>query len=148
MKIKGDFRPFSSEVKPLDSNQTSQVNQRAFGDTMKQHQTKLGQDELSEQMKQIQLQGDRLSKQMTVRELKLYKNMIKHFLEETVRKGIALKDTKGWDRRGRGKKYKILDEIDARLVQMGDELLQTEQGRVDLLQQIGEIRGLLINLLF
>lgn len=148
MKIKGDFRPFSSEVKPLESSQTSQVNQRAFGDTMKQHQAKLGQDELSEQMKQIHLQGDRLSKQMTVRELKLYKNMIKHFLEETVRKGIALKDTKGWDRRGRGKKYKILDEIDARLVQMGDELLQTEQGRVDLLQQIGEIRGLLINLLF
>ncbi len=148
MKIKGDFRPFSSEVKPLDANQSTPVGQRAFGDTMKQHQAKLGQDELSEQMRQIQMQGERLTKQMTVRELYLYKNMIKQFLEETVRKGIALKDTKGWDRRGRGKKYKILDEIDQRLIQLGDEMLATEEGRVDLLQKIGEIRGLLINLLF
>jgi uncharacterized protein YaaR (DUF327 family) len=62
--------------------------------------------------------------------------------------GIGLKDTKGWDRRGRGKRYKLLEEIDSVLVSMGDEMLEHEQGRIDMLNKIGEIRGLLINLFF
>jgi len=74
--------------------------------------------------------------------------MVKRFLEDTVRRGIGLKETRGWDRRGRVKKYKLIEEIDAALVSMGEELLQTEEGRLELLAKIGEIRGLLMNLLF
>lgn len=85
---------------------------------------------------------------MTVRELKLYRMMVKGFLEDTLKRGIALKETKGWDRRGRGKRYKILEEVDSMLVAMGEELLGSEEGRLELLQRVGEIRGLLINLVF
>jgi uncharacterized protein YaaR (DUF327 family) len=85
---------------------------------------------------------------MTVRELVLYRQMVKAFLEDTVRRGIALKETKGWDRRGRGKRYKLLEEVDAMLVAMGEELLQSEEGRIDLLHKVGEIRGILINIVF
>jgi len=31
---------------------------------------------------------------------------------------------------------------------MADEMLESEQGRIDLLQKIGEVRGMLINLFF
>ncbi|MEC0330262.1 DUF327 family protein, partial [Paenibacillus macerans] len=44
--------------------------------------------------------------------------------------------------------YKLLDEVDAALLAMADELLETEQGKIELLQKIGEIRGMLINLCF
>ncbi|MNI94013.1 hypothetical protein D3C73_1520480 [compost metagenome] len=74
--------------------------------------------------------------------------MVKRFLEDTVRRGVTIKDAKGWDRRGRGKRYKLLDEVDAALLAMADELLETEQGKIELLQRIGEIRGMLINLCF
>lgn len=103
---------------------------------------------MNRQIKDIQLQGDRLSKSMTVRELSIYRNLIKRFLEETARRGVMLKDTKGWDRRGRGKRYKLLEEVDAALLNMADDLLDSEQGRIDLLGRVGEIRGLLINLSF
>lgn len=103
---------------------------------------------MNRQIKDIQLQGDRLSKSMTVRELSIYRNLIKRFLEETARRGVILKDTKGWDRRGRGKRYKLLEEVDAALLNMADDLLDSEQGRIDLLGRVGEIRGLLINLSF
>jgi hypothetical protein len=61
---------------------------------------------------------------------------------------VGLKETRGWDRRGRNRRYKILDEIDRILLDMADELLEHEEGRIRLLQSIGEIRGLLINLLY
>ncbi|MNE66321.1 hypothetical protein D3C80_1618630 [compost metagenome] len=59
-----------------------------------------------------------------------------------------LKEVRGFDRRGRMKRYKLLEEIDETLVSMAEDLLDSEQGRIDLLNKIGEIRGLLINLLY
>ena len=85
---------------------------------------------------------------MTVRELLQYKLLIRQFLEETARRGVNLRDTKGWDRRGRSKRYKLLEEIDQELLSLADELLENEQGRIEILHKIGEIRGMLINLLF
>lgn len=105
-------------------------------------------EELQRKLEDIRLQGDRLMRSMTVRELKLYRVMVKGFLEDTLRRGIRLKETRGWDKRGRGKRYKILDEVDALLVSMGEDLLQSEEGRLELLEKVGEIRGLLINLVF
>lgn len=119
-----------------------------FADLMQQQDEQRTQEELQRKLEDIRLQGERLTRSMTVRELVLYRQMVKSFLEDTVRRGIGLKVTKGWDRRGRGKRYKVLEEVDAMLVGMGEELLQTEEGRLELLRKVGEIRGLLINFIF
>nr|AYQ75739.1 DUF327 family protein [Cohnella candidum] len=119
-----------------------------FSDMMQQQEENRSHEELQRKLEDIRLQGDRLTRSMTVRELVLYRQMVKGFLEDTVRRGIGLKETKGWDRRGRGKRYKLLEEVDALLVGMGEELLHSEEGRLDLLHKVGEIRGMLINLVF
>ncbi|MNY38782.1 hypothetical protein D3C86_1734270 [compost metagenome] len=115
---------------------------------MQQHDEKYTSEQLAKMVQQITLQGDRLSRGMTVRELLQYKLLIRQFLEETARRGVNLRDTKGWDRRGRSKRYKLLEEIDRELLSLADELLDSEQGRIEILHKIGEIRGMLINLLF
>ncbi|MNJ50868.1 hypothetical protein D3C77_461560 [compost metagenome] len=115
---------------------------------MQQQGERASQEELNRRFKEIQLQGDRLARSMTIRELKAYRLLVKRFMEDTVRRGVGMKDSRGWDRRGRGKRYKLLDEIDAALLEMADEMLETEQGKIELLQKIGEIRGMLINLCF
>jgi uncharacterized protein YaaR (DUF327 family) len=124
------------------------IQQKTFSEMMQQQDGKTAATELNRMLEQIQLQGDRLAKSMTVRELRQYKLLIKKFLEETAGRGVRLRDTKGWDRRGRSKRYKLLEEIDDHLLAMADELLEHEQGRIDILQKIGEIRGMLINLFF
>jgi uncharacterized protein YaaR (DUF327 family) len=124
------------------------VQQKTFSEMMQQNDGKAAATELNRMLEQIQLQGERLSKSMTVRELRQYKLLIKKFLEETARRGVQLRDTKGWDRRGRSKRYKLLEEIDENLLVMADDLLEHEQGRIEILQKIGEIRGMLINLFF
>jgi uncharacterized protein YaaR (DUF327 family) len=147
LKINPGYRPLKSELSTTEGL-NKPVQQKTFSDVFQQQGEQKTRDELNRQMREIQLQGDRLSKSMTVRELTIYRTMIKRFLEETARRGVVLKETRGWDRRGRGKRYKLLEEIDAALLTMADDLLNSEQGRIDLLGKVGEIRGLLINLAF
>jgi uncharacterized protein YaaR (DUF327 family) len=147
LKINPGFRPIKSEVSLLDGN-TKLVPQKSFSDVIQQQGQQATQEELNRRVKEIQMQGDRLARSMTIRELKAYRSMIKRFLEDTVRRGVIMKETKGWDRRGRGKRYKLIDELDASLLAMADELLESEEGKISLLQQMGEIRGMLINLSF
>jgi uncharacterized protein YaaR (DUF327 family) len=147
MKIQPGYYPVNKSVQRGDSsNRASQT--QSFGDLMHQNEEQRTQEQLQRKLEEIHRQGERLSRSMTVRELVLYRQMVKGFLEDTVKRGIGLKETKGWDRRGRGKRYKLLDEVDAMLVSMGEELLLSEEGRIDLLSKVGEIRGILINLLF
>lgn len=148
MKINPGWRPLNKEVKLPDNVNSNLVQQKTFSEMMQQNKGKAAESELNKMLEQIQLQGERLSKSMTVRELRQYKLLIKKFLEETARRGVQLRDTKGWDRRGRGKRYKLLEEIDENLLAMADDLLEHEQGRIEILQKIGEIKGMLINLFF
>jgi uncharacterized protein len=147
MKIQPGFNPVNKTLQRGESASKPSQAQN-FGDFMQQNEEQRTHEELQRKLEDIRLQGDRLTRSMTVRELVLYRQMVKGFLEDTVRRGIALKETKGWDRRGRGKRYKLLEEVDAMLVSMGEELLQSEEGRIDLLHKVGEIRGILINLVF
>jgi uncharacterized protein YaaR (DUF327 family) len=148
VKINPGWRPLNKEVKLPDNLSANLVQQKTFSEMMQQNDGKAVVTELNRMLEQIQLQGERLSKSMTVRELRQYKLLIKKFLEETARRGVHLRDTKGWDRRGRSKRYKLLEEIDENLLAMADDLLEHEQGRIEILQKIGEIRGMLINLFF
>jgi uncharacterized protein YaaR (DUF327 family) len=147
MKIQPGFYPVGKTLQRGESA-SRPTQAQSFGDLMEQQEQQRTHEELQRKLEDIRLQGDRLTRSMTVRELVIYRQLVKGFLEDTVRNGIALKETKGWDRRGRGKKYKLLEEVDSMLVSMGEELLQSEEGRIDLLHKVGEIRGILINLVF
>ncbi|UKS26199.1 YaaR family protein [Paenibacillus sp. HWE-109] len=148
MKINPGWQPIGKNVKVNENVPPAQMAPRNFSEIMQQQDEKFTQEQLSKMVQQITLQGDRLSRGMTVRDLLQYKLLIKQFLEETARRGVNLRDTKGWDRRGRSKRYKLLEEIDQELLALADELLESEQGRIEILHRIGEIRGMLINLLF
>jgi len=147
VKIDQGFRPLGQNRTNNEAS-SKQIQPRSFADVMVQQDADRTQEQLQQKLQDIHRQGDRLARVMTVRELKIYRQMIKQFLEDTIRRGVVLKEVKGFDRRGRIKRYKLLDEIDATLVSMAEDLLDSEQGRIDLLNRIGEIRGLLINLLF
>ena len=127
---------------------TRPVQPTSFADVMIQRDAERTQEQLQQKLQDIHRQGERLARLMSVRELKLYQQMVKQFLEDTIRRGVGLKEVRGFDRRGRVKRYKLLDQIDETLVSMAEELLDSEEGKIELLNKIGEIRGLLINFLF
>lgn len=147
MKINPGFRPLGHDLARADQS-PKQAPLRSFADVIGQQDQQRTQEQLQRKLQDIHMQGERLSRSMTVRELLLYRQMVKSFLEDTAVRGIGLKETRGWDRRGRTKRYKLLEEVDAILVSMAETLLETEQGRIELLAKIGDIRGILINLWF
>lgn len=148
MKINPGWRPVGGEWIRNENTSSQQLQQKTFQDMMQHSDERATREQLQRMLTQIDQQGQRLAKSMTVRELRQYKLMVKQFLEVTVRRGVQLRDTRGWDRRGRAKRYKLLEEIDQELLGLADDMLSTEEGRIDLLQKIGEIRGMLINLFF
>jgi len=147
MKIIPGWRPL--EPANVKGNAASaQIPAGGFSDLMSRQEERATQEQLQRLLENLDRQAQRLSRSMTVRELRQYRLMVKQFLEETARRGIRLKETRGRDRRGRMKRYKLLEEIDSRLTGMADELLESEQGRIEILANIGEIRGLLVNYSF
>ncbi|WP_159888056.1 YaaR family protein [Paenibacillus puerhi] len=148
MKINPGWRPVGKEWVRSENSSSQQLQQKSFQDMMQHQDERATREQLQRMLDQIDQQGQRLAKSMTVRELRQYKLMVKSFLEETARRGVQLRETRGWDRRGRSKRYKLLEELDTELLGLADDLLESEQGRIDLLQKIGEIRGMLINLFF
>lgn len=40
------------------------------------------------------MQGERLARSMTIRELKAYRLLVKRFLEDTVRRGVTMKEAR------------------------------------------------------
>lgn len=148
MKIGFGIRSPQKGISRPETTTAHAIQPKSFSDVMQQQQDQHTKEQMQQLLDDIQKQADRLKKTMTVRELRKYKLLIKQFLDEAVRKGLLVKGTRGWDRRGRSRKYKLLEQIDQQLLQMTDDLLNSEQGRLALLDQIGEMKGLLINLVY
>lgn len=147
MRVDQGWRPLGQNR--VNVEQTAKpVQQVNFADVLVQRDAERTHEQLQQKLLEINQQGERLTKMMSVRELKLYRQMVKRFLEDTIKRGVAIKEIRSFDRRGRVKRYKLLDQIDEMLVSMAEELLDSEEGRLQILQNVGEIRGLLINLLF
>jgi uncharacterized protein YaaR (DUF327 family) len=148
MKIQSNWNSFSKNIQKPEGSPNPVIEQKSFTDMMHQQDEQTSQEQFKQLFEKINSQGQRFAKSMTIRELRAYKLLVKQFLEETVRQGIVLRDTKGWDRRGRGKRYKLLEEVNTKLLEMGEQLLEHEEGRIQLLDRIGEIRGMLLNVYF
>lgn len=146
MKIDTGVRGVGKRLVRPETQPAVQAREKSFSDFLRDGRERADREQLKEMLREIERQGERLARSMTLKELRIYRDQVRRFLEETVRRGVGLKETQGWDRRGRMRKYKLLAEIDARLLELADELLTTEKGRLELLARVGEIRGLLIHL--
>nr|WP_207196467.1 MULTISPECIES: YaaR family protein [unclassified Peribacillus] len=90
--------------------------------------------------------GQRLVRSRTFRELAKYKALVKRFVREAVEYGLELKQSTTWNQYGQSQPLKTVETIDARLVELSEEILNKEKSSLEILEMIGEIKGLLINL--
>ncbi|WP_099158918.1 YaaR family protein [Virgibacillus ndiopensis] len=143
MKISQEMR---SQIESTTKNVRTAAGQQTF-DGMVQSQTqKLKQQELQQLMKDITMQGDKLARFRSFRDLVKFKRMVKGFLKETVYNGLDLQKSYGFSLDGQNRKLAIVKEVDEKLVELTEEIMNQEKKTVDLLGLIGEIKGLLINL--
>jgi uncharacterized protein len=139
------------KVGKIGLNQIDKKNQVAtesisFSEVMGKKRENLLYDKFTKMAKEIEDQGKVLSESRTVEDLKRYKKMVKSFLEEAVQNGLQLENQRGFNRRGRTKVYKIVKEVDAKLMQLTNEVLKKEEKGLNILNLVGEVQGLLINI--
>ncbi|KMK76043.1 YaaR family protein [Alkalihalobacillus pseudalcaliphilus] len=126
---------------------TSQTNASvSFSEVMSNKRDHAAEHRLRELMGKIEDQGKTLSESRTVEELRKYKQLIKEFVGEAVEHGLSLEEKRGFNRRGRTKIYKIVEQVDEKLLALTNAVLEKEKSGLDILDMVGEIKGLLINI--
>lgn len=118
----------------------------SFQEVMAKGRTQTVFEKLSQMVVEIEDQGKVLAENRTVDELRKYKKMVKQFMEEAVQNGLQLEEQRGFNRRGRTKIYKIVKEVDKKLIDLANNVLDKEKNSLDILNTVGEIKGLLINI--
>lgn len=143
MRIENHVKP---GLDPLKKEKTDSAYKASFTEVMTQSKGKMQQEALDRLMRNIVEKGELLAQKMTVQHLLDYKKLVRQFVEEAVQYGVELKDKQGFSSRGRPKNYKVVEEIDKKLVQLTNEVVQQEKNGIEVLSLVGEIKGLMINL--
>lgn len=130
----------------LNSKQNQPMERVSFSAVMSKQQEQMTYERLTQLMNKIEDQGKILAESRTVEELRKYKALVKEFLDEAVSNGLSLEERRGFNRRGRTKIYKIVTEVDKKLLELTDAVLKQEEQGLKILDLVGEIKGLLINL--
>ena len=95
----------------------------------------------------ITFQGSRLAEHMDVRDMKRYRELIREFMNEVVFRSHKFSRENFLDRKGRHRVYGLIKLIDANLDELAQELVKDEKDHIAILSKIGEIRGLLLDIL-
>ena len=98
-------------------------------------------------MEEITMQGDKLAKKRDIRDMKKYRGLVKEFMNEVVSRSHAFSRENFLDRKGRHRVYGIIRLVDENLDELAKELMKDEQDHLAILSRIGEIRGLLLDIL-
>lgn len=104
------------------------------------------QQRLSLLMEQITVEGDKLAKRKDLKDMKHYRGLVKEFLNEVVTHSHSFTRENFLDRRGRHRVYGIIRLIDENLDELAQELMKDEKDNLAILEKLGEIRGLLLDI--
>jgi uncharacterized protein len=144
MKINHDVRVGMDKIRNETKTASTSTNQ--FAQYVVQQEKKLQTEQLHRLMMEIDEVGERLSRSRNFKDLAKFKTLVKRFVREAVEFGMDLRQSHTFNQFGEGRRLNIVETIDEKLVELTETVLQKEKQSIDVLDQIGEIKGLLINL--
>ncbi|MDB5085875.1 MAG: hypothetical protein JWN30_2761 [Bacilli bacterium] len=145
MKI-GDSSRTYVDLLGTREDKAAGTQQPQFQEMIAASSAKLQKNQLDGLLKSIDQLGGQLAKQCNWQALMAYKDQIKQFLQTALRDGYRTEERTGRDRRGRTRLYKIVAQIDDLLAELTQMVLAEEKEHLVLLEKIGDLRGLLLNL--
>lgn len=104
------------------------------------------QQKLNSLMEDITAQGEKITQHMDVRDMKRYRELVKDFMNEVVNRSHKFSRENFLDRRGRHRVYGIVKLVDKNLDELATELVKDEKDHLAILNKVGEIRGLLLDI--
>ncbi|MGL4818564.1 MAG: YaaR family protein [Bacilli bacterium] len=122
------------------------TNTQSFQAAVARQEQKLQFEQLQRLFKEVDVQSGRVVKSRNFKDLARYRSLVKRFVKEAVDFGMDLKQSHSWTPEGYSQMLTIVARVDATLCELTDEMLQDADGNIALLEKIGEIKGLLINI--
>ncbi|MBO4617336.1 MAG: YaaR family protein [Lachnospiraceae bacterium] len=104
------------------------------------------QARLSTLMEEITMQGERISKKKDIKDMRKYRSLIKDFMNEIVSRSHSFSRENFLDRKGRHRVYGIIRLVDETLDELAQELMKEQKDNITILQKIGDIRGLILDI--
>jgi uncharacterized protein YaaR (DUF327 family) len=130
----------------LPVSDRSSTNSASFQKIINTYSKELTKDHLQQILQEVDQQGQRLSENPTFSELRKYKDLVKRFMGEVTKNGVGLYQTESWDPYGGNKTLKTIQVLDRKLIELTDHVINQQNAGLSILDRIGEIKGLLINL--
>ncbi|KLU62014.1 hypothetical protein CEB3_c17130 [Peptococcaceae bacterium CEB3] len=130
----------------VDNSPAIEKNAPEFGNTLDRVQ-KLQQREFESFLSRLDSLGQRLADSLSLTDLAAFKQMARDFLRSTLGQSRKMREDSFWDPRGQHKVLARVTQIDKALDELGEKVLSEHAKSLDILAKIGEIRGLLIDLL-
>lgn len=104
------------------------------------------QAKLGALMEEINDQGEKIAKRKDIKDMRKYRSLIKEFMNEVVSRSHSFSRENFLDRRGRHRVYGIIRLVDENLDDLAKELMKEEKDNIAILQKIGDIRGLILDI--
>lgn len=136
---------------PITQTETTQVPQETDESFKFTLMSRIGDEgleaRLTSMMEEITRQGDALAKKRDIKDMRRYRSLIKDFMNEIVSRSHEFSRENFLDKKGRHRVYGIVRLVDENLDALAKELMKEEQDHMVILAKIGEIRGLLLDIL-
>lgn len=134
---------------PSNPAEVTQV-QKANDDFKFMLMSKISEEDLQARlgslMEEITMQGERIAKKKDIKDMRKYRSLIKDFMNEIISRSHSFSRENFLDRRGRHRVYGIIRLVDQNLDDLAQELMKEQKDNITILQKIGDIRGLLLDI--
>lgn len=139
-----------NQTTPVQQVEQTQANKPTDGSFKFTLVSSIEETELAERlntmMGEITEQGEKIKKRRDIQDMRRYRSLIKDFLNEVVTRSHKFSRENFLDKRGRHRVYGMIRLIDAKLDEIASELIKDEKDILLIMNNVDEIRGLLLDI--
>lgn len=130
-----------------ESRRVSKSGNSSFSDTFGGFERENEKQQLEQDLKKINEKGKFIKEKMEIRDLIEYKRMITEFLERTVRFSYKYSKETKFGRDGSYKVMGIVQKVNNELDALTQALMSAEKEKIDIVERISGIQGLLVDMI-
>lgn len=138
-----------NNITPVEINKIK--DKKAVQETFKQKLNEIEQEKIRSELKllygKIENQTDKLKDRLFIDDLVQYKKLVREFLNVTVNNSHVFYKENSLDRRGRHRVYSLVKKVDSELDELTKDFLDIENNRLNILNRLDDIKGILLDIL-
>ena len=149
MRVQGQKATESGivQTRSTEARSTGEVENSVFRRTLTDLSNEMYTARLAEMKNEIDEQGKRLGERVDVKEFERYRKLIREFLDEIVSNGYTFSREDAYASRGRHRYIATVRIVDEKLDALGKEVMKEQADKIEILNKIDDIRGLLLDLM-